>query len=126
MSEIHAFLGISKATVFAYRSGKQPISDKAWRKLEAAEARAGLGLPAARNAESSGKVKESAPPDLYKTLFYKVAHESDLNWLLDRVDELLRGAASGDTEAAKAALLLMPILRTRCDALLPSPPHHPL
>ena len=37
-------VGISKAMLFAYRKGKYPISWKAWRKLEAAERAAGIGV----------------------------------------------------------------------------------
>jgi len=35
-------IGISQATLFANRAGKQPISEKTWRKLEEAEQNAGL------------------------------------------------------------------------------------
>jgi hypothetical protein len=124
VSDLPAKIEVSTSMFHSYRSGKQPISDKAWRKLEAAEARAGIGQPLGADAESSGKVKDSgaamggkeAGKD-YKTLFYKVAQESDLTWLLDRVDQFLEEAAGGDVEAAKLAQLLLPILRSRCEAL---------
>ena len=35
-------IGISRATLFAYRAGKAKVSDKSWGKLERAEASAGL------------------------------------------------------------------------------------
>lgn len=52
----------------SYRSGKQPISDKAWRKLEAAEKRAGLTLPPPPNAENLTKPKDVLDPQMQKTL----------------------------------------------------------
>jgi hypothetical protein len=37
LSELPDFIGVSPSMFFAYRSGKKPISQKAWRKLETAE-----------------------------------------------------------------------------------------
>lgn len=42
--ELPEIIGVSKAMLFAYRKGKYPISWKAWRKLEAAEKEAGIGV----------------------------------------------------------------------------------
>lgn len=59
LSEIHGLLGISKAMVFAYRSGKSPITQKVWLKLESAEAKTGGELTSeSGNAESSGNPKQ--------------------------------------------------------------------
>lgn len=55
-------IGISQAMLFAYRTGKQPISLKAWRKLEAAES--GLLNPQATAPARSDRV-EDAPPFRY-------------------------------------------------------------
>ena len=64
LSEIHGILGISKAMVFAYRSGKSRITGKVWRKLMDAEHAAGIdGAPPAENAESSTDPKESGIGD---------------------------------------------------------------
>lgn len=49
--------------VFAYRSGKNPISAKVWRKLEAAELAAGLSPPGSGNAQNSVKAKDLPPPE---------------------------------------------------------------
>jgi hypothetical protein len=38
LSDLPDLIGISKAMFHSYRSGKYPISDKAWRKLRTAEA----------------------------------------------------------------------------------------
>lgn len=45
-------LGMGRASFFGYRTGKRPISGKAWAKLEAAERAAGIG------------VRETAPPGI--------------------------------------------------------------
>lgn len=59
MSEIHGLLDISKAMVFAYRSGKNRITPKVWLKLQLAEQEAGIiGVPSAQNAGSSTYPKE--------------------------------------------------------------------
>jgi len=44
VKETASRIGISPAMLFAYKSGKNPISGKAWRKLEEAEIRAGLKI----------------------------------------------------------------------------------
>ena len=43
LSELPEVIGISPAMFFAYRSGKNTVSGKAWRKLEKAEREAGIG-----------------------------------------------------------------------------------
>lgn len=55
-------IGISRSSLFAYRSGKARITDKAWAKLRAAEVKAGLArrvyeaapLPSSRLNEPGG------------------------------------------------------------------------
>lgn len=42
LRELSAEIKISQAMLFAYRTGKRPISVKAWAKLEAAERKAGI------------------------------------------------------------------------------------
>lgn len=42
LGELPERIGVSPAMFFAYRTGKNKISDKAWRKLEGAEREAGL------------------------------------------------------------------------------------
>lgn len=60
LSEIPDLLGISKAMLFAYRSGKNRITPKVWLKLERAEVAAGGKSPeSAENAESSGDPKQA-------------------------------------------------------------------
>jgi predicted transcriptional regulator len=58
LSEIHGLLGISKAMVFAYRGGKNPITQKVWLKLKAAEEKAANTSELKReNAKSSADAK---------------------------------------------------------------------
>lgn len=59
-------VNMSGSMLFAYRSGKQPISRKAWDKLRNAEVAAGLAPP----EPTPGEVRESSarysqPPPLY-------------------------------------------------------------
>lgn len=42
VEDLIARLATSRASLFSYRTGKRPISSKAWRKLEAAERAAGI------------------------------------------------------------------------------------
>jgi hypothetical protein len=42
VGDLIPILDLSRATLFSYRSGKRPISAKAWMKLEAAERAAGI------------------------------------------------------------------------------------
>jgi hypothetical protein len=70
-------IGISERMLFGYRSGKYPISAKAWRKLEAAERAAGIGVaehppnPRAGPATlppNSFRLQESDPDDPFAGL----------------------------------------------------------
>jgi transcriptional regulator with XRE-family HTH domain len=62
LSEIAKLVGISKAMLFSYRSGKNRITPKVWLKLERAERTAGIETEKeaeeAGNAESDGNPKE--------------------------------------------------------------------
>jgi len=43
VQDLTEILGFSRASLFAYRAGKVRITEKAWKKLEAAESKAGAG-----------------------------------------------------------------------------------
>ena len=45
LGDLPAILGMSRASLFNYRSGKAQITDKAWRKLERSEREAGIAKP---------------------------------------------------------------------------------
>lgn len=62
VSELVSVLQMSKAMIFAYRSGQRPISSKAWRKLEAAELRAGR-KKTDWNVDDSAVLREESAPD---------------------------------------------------------------
>lgn len=51
LDELPARLGVSKDMFYAYRTGRYPISKKAWRKLREAEIAAGLHTSAASYGE---------------------------------------------------------------------------
>ena len=80
----------------SYRSGKYPISDKAWRKLEAAERAAGLideaNVPV-RTAESEGKVKDSDPPSYHFVEPDKMVAPDETTALLRRIADALETIA---------------------------------
>jgi hypothetical protein len=59
VSDLPAKIGVSNSMFYAYRTGKYPISAKAWKKLEAAERSAGIGALKSENAKSSGNLKDS-------------------------------------------------------------------
>ncbi len=54
LSDLPEKIGVSNSMFHAYRSGKYPISAKAWAKLEAAERAAGIGNGQSANAENYG------------------------------------------------------------------------
>ena len=51
-------LGLSVASLFGYRNGKIPISNKGWSKLERVEQAAGIGVHSAKPVETSGSLNE--------------------------------------------------------------------
>lgn len=61
LSDLPALIGISASMFHAYRSGKYPISAKAWRKLEAAERKAGI-RPGEAKAEAAAAALANNPP----------------------------------------------------------------
>lgn len=61
-------LGISRASFFAYRSGKARVTPKAWRKLERAERESGI-------AESLAEQLVAASPDQQKNLLSSASVE---------------------------------------------------
>jgi hypothetical protein len=69
VDDLPSILGISRASIYAYRSGKRPIKGKSWRLLETAEAAAGIKMEKGNflprgtmikgsDAETSGNPKE--------------------------------------------------------------------
>ncbi|WP_457795381.1 helix-turn-helix domain-containing protein [Horticoccus sp. 23ND18S-11] len=54
LRELGERIGISTAMLFAYRSGKNPISVKAWKKLEQAERAGGLSPAPSFDATTDG------------------------------------------------------------------------
>ncbi len=82
LRELGDRIGVSTAMLFAYRSGKNPISVKAWKKLEQAELESGIGAPPSTplaDRRDGGQISESQL-------------ESEIRQLLDEAI----GAARGD------------------------------
>jgi hypothetical protein len=75
-------LGFSRASLFAYRTGKAKITDKAWAKLAAAEREAGIGAPA------------HAPPAPPSSPAPKSFSEMSLADLLESLPEAARPVAA--------------------------------
>jgi len=64
LSELPSKIGISKAMLYAYRSGKHRITNKVWFKLEQAERAAGIHPPSEREPEKAAGVdQEKGSPD---------------------------------------------------------------
>ena len=81
LRELGDRIGVSTAMLFAYRSGKNPISVKAWRKLEQAEREVGILAP------SQGPQERDS------------AHDSPANQIEAEVREMIEdiiAAARGD------------------------------
>ena len=60
--------------MFAYRSGKSPISHKTWLKLERAEREAGISTQKDQLAQGTISEQPRASPDPWEI----IAHQSDL------------------------------------------------
>lgn len=92
LSDLPVQMGISPAMFYAYRSGKNPISAKAWRKLESLEKHYGVRLPGStglRPAETADPMINEAP-GLYST--HWAEDESTANYLRAEAEELMRKA----------------------------------
>lgn len=63
VQELPDVIGISRASLFSYRTGNRPLSSKAWRKLEAAEKEAGISTEGNKgNGEKQSYGVPEAPP----------------------------------------------------------------
>ena len=63
LRDLPSRIGISDRMFYGYRSGSYPISCKAWRKLEAAERAAGIGVPESTAVPTVGGASAEPPPD---------------------------------------------------------------
>jgi ribosome-binding protein aMBF1 (putative translation factor) len=63
LSDLPAKIGVSNSMFHAYRSGKYPISEKAWSKLERCEQAAGINGEGTQSAQSSAKPEEAGIGD---------------------------------------------------------------
>lgn len=97
VSELVPKLKISRAMIFAYRSGNRPITSKAWMKLEAAEAAAGIvRIPPGIGDETT--VREDPLP--YRTSGLEPLRSPGEPTILERMETLQRGY--DETRAALA------------------------
>ncbi len=68
LNDLPCLIGISPAMFYAYRTGKNLISSKAWRKLESAERDAGIQMPlhpvsrSVISEEAADRMLEAMPP----------------------------------------------------------------
>jgi len=82
LGELMDVLDMGRASFFSYRTGKRPISRKAWNKLEAAERSAGVGLEP--EIEEDDSPSHSVPEDLHdrieriENLLLRIAEKLDI------------------------------------------------
>ena len=53
----------------------------------------------------------------WEAMFKKILDDSDLDWLLDRLDQLVDEAVTGDVNAARAVRMIIPRVRARIAAI---------
>ena len=97
LSDLPGKIGISAAMFYAYRTGKYPISLKAWRKLEAAEKAAGLtstDRPPDTRQQSSFAVRDA-----------EVEYRASPKTTFSRLDEISGAVASLQQEIDSMRLL---------------------
>jgi hypothetical protein len=104
MGELLPILEISRASFFSYRSGKRPISAKAWRKLEKAEREAGVAT-LREQLDVSLAAAEGASLDDVLSLFPEKARPGVRSKILEDRAEILRGDVHHFFEAVKALVL---------------------
>lgn len=106
-------LGISRASLFGYRSGARPITNKAWRKLESAEKAAGINQPTISDwnqplpPEVQAKFKEATAP--ITNAQEQIAEamrplQEQINRLTDMVEQLLSQKATSSSSPSQTAV----------------------
>lgn len=117
-----AKLGLSHSAVSRWLSGSIPRTARLADLAEALSVsvsylEGGDELPPSAVRKSrEPPVGRSSPGD-WETLFRKVAEDSDIDWLLDRLDQLGKDAVAGEADAALAISIISPILRKRIASL---------
>ena len=106
MGELLPILEISRASFFSYRSGKRPISAKAWRKLEKAEREAGVislkGQLAIAPSEVQADLIHGASMNDVLSLFPEQERPVVRSKMLEGRAGILRGDVHDFFEATKA------------------------
>lgn len=131
LSELPGIMGISYAMLFAYRKGTNRITPKVWLKLEAAERKAGIrpdkdshgrteDANLANNVTNPNEMdaSEGKKPEArmdYESEFFRLAEKAPIHWLIDRIEEGVIKAATGDLTEAQMVAHLIPTLRKRLD-----------
>jgi len=88
LSDLPSKIGVSASMFYAYRTGKQPISSKAWRKLESAESAAGIvRFPQGLGDETS--VREDSRS--YRTSTSESLRSPGEPTIMERMETLQRG-----------------------------------
>ncbi len=107
LRELGPVIGMSTASLFGYRSGKIPLSSKAWGKLEAAEKKAGINSVTHDGvSETDSRVSEfRQPPETPVTRQELSEMSAKLDRLTGLVEQLIeqRAATTRQAEATSSS-----------------------
>lgn len=92
LEDLTELLGFSRASLFAYRSGRNKVSRKAWRSLEEAERRVGIPVPERLELQDSyspdvPQSKQCRVPGMYSD---KMKHELKSNNQAELIREITK------------------------------------
>jgi hypothetical protein len=109
LRELGPVMEMSTASLFGYRSGKIPLSNKAWGKLEAAERSAGIDAVVGDPPSQYRVKQEERPPPEQDIASKVVAIEEKLDRLIaviadqaERIDALLEQRATSSPGHGRA------------------------
>jgi transcriptional regulator with XRE-family HTH domain len=121
-SSLSRELGVTHSTVARWLAGSVPSGDTlpALARILNVSVRwlmQGDDLPGSKDSSILDESTREGSQSNWADLFYKVAHESSLEWIVDRIEQLSQAAAEGDVRAAQAVSILVPIFRKRVESL---------
>lgn len=88
LKELPSIIGISERMFYGYRSGKYPITEKAWRKLEASEREAGITATATitNNPTPQNDIDSFTPDEHIQSALHAI--DEKLEKMQDQIQEM--------------------------------------